>query len=180
MAFCPSGVWLKSLFALFAFEAAGRHMSFTAAGRELGVTHAVVSKPISVLEPEIGAPLFARHRRQICLTTKGVELFKVANASLFVVALLLRSLRKRNIDKVVIVGATITIAKNRIFTLNHDHKTTFVGYVGWNSMFLAIIARAMRAIFFSSASATSLKDFFASRVRAQSANGDWVSPFFIP
>ncbi len=43
---------------------------------------------------------------------------------------------------------------------------------GWNCMFLAMIAQAMRAILFASATATSLKDFFANRVRAQSASGD--------
>ena len=45
-----------------------------------------------------------------------------------------------------------------------------VAWPGWKSMFLAMITQAMRAILLASATATSLKGFFASKLRAQFAS----------
>ena len=46
--------------ALRAVEAASRHRSFTAAARELQITHSAVSQSIRRLETELGARLFER------------------------------------------------------------------------------------------------------------------------
>jgi LysR family transcriptional regulator, glycine cleavage system transcriptional activator len=45
---------------LRAFEAAARHLSFTRAAEELGVTQGAVSRHIRALEQRLGFPLFAR------------------------------------------------------------------------------------------------------------------------
>lgn len=63
-----------SLNSLRVFEAVATHLSFTAAGRELGVTTAAVSAQIKALEAEIGVPLFRRHTRAVALTQEGAEL----------------------------------------------------------------------------------------------------------
>jgi LysR family glycine cleavage system transcriptional activator len=60
--------------ALRVFEAVATHLSFTAAGRELGVTTAAVSAQIKSLEADIGVPLFRRHTRAVALTQEGAEL----------------------------------------------------------------------------------------------------------
>lgn len=65
---------LPPLAALRAFEAAARHLSFTRAADELGMTQAAVSYQIKVLEERVGTPLFLRGRRQIALTDAGRRL----------------------------------------------------------------------------------------------------------
>jgi len=59
---------LKSL---RAFEAAGRHLSFTRAADELFVTQAAVSHQIKSLEDFLGIPLFIRRNRKLLLTDEG-------------------------------------------------------------------------------------------------------------
>ena len=60
--------------ALRAFEAAARHVSFSAAAEELGIHQPTVSRSIADLEREIGARLFERSPRAVVLTPAG-ELF---------------------------------------------------------------------------------------------------------
>jgi len=59
---------LKSL---RAFEAAGRHLSFTRAADELFVTQAAISHQIKALEEFLGVPLFIRRNRKLLLTDEG-------------------------------------------------------------------------------------------------------------
>lgn len=58
--------WLR------AFEAAARHLSFTDAGVELGVTQAAVSQQVRQLEDWLGAQLFKRLARALALTDAGI------------------------------------------------------------------------------------------------------------
>ena len=52
---------------LIVFEAAGRLSSFTAAGKELGMSQAAVSYSIRGLEEQLGVKLFQRRHRQVLL-----------------------------------------------------------------------------------------------------------------
>ncbi|WEK02851.1 MAG: LysR substrate-binding domain-containing protein [Candidatus Devosia phytovorans] len=65
---------LPPLTAVRAFEAVARHLSFTRAAEELGMTQAAVSYQIKVLEERVGAPLFLRKPRQILLSETGARL----------------------------------------------------------------------------------------------------------
>ncbi len=62
---------LPPLNALRAFEAAGRHLSFTKAADELNVTPAAVSHQIKALEQVLGVVLFHRLTRALRLTETG-------------------------------------------------------------------------------------------------------------
>jgi len=62
---------MPPLNALKAFEAAGRHMSFTAAASELSVTPAAISHQIKTLESHLGVKLFHRRKRALELTNAG-------------------------------------------------------------------------------------------------------------
>lgn len=62
---------MPSLNALRAFEAAGRHSSFTLAADELCVTPGAVSRQIKSLELMLGQQLFERHHREVVLTEKA-------------------------------------------------------------------------------------------------------------
>lgn len=57
--------WLR------AFEASARHLSFTAAARELNLTSTAVSHQVRSLEQELGYPLFERLARSLRLTEMG-------------------------------------------------------------------------------------------------------------
>ena len=65
---------LPSFTALRAFEAAARTGSFSAAGRELNVTHAAVAQQVRALESELGVPLAFREGRGLALTGEGQRL----------------------------------------------------------------------------------------------------------
>ncbi len=62
---------LPPLNALRSYEAAARHLSFTKAAGELGVTPAAVSHQVKMLEDYIGVALFERINRQLVLTSAG-------------------------------------------------------------------------------------------------------------
>ncbi|MGL4488666.1 MAG: LysR substrate-binding domain-containing protein [Rhizobiaceae bacterium] len=61
----PPLPWLR------AFEVSARHLSFTAAAQELGLSQAAVSKQIKLLELKVGEPLFHRLPRSLGLTKAG-------------------------------------------------------------------------------------------------------------
>lgn len=63
-----------SLTALRAFEAAARHQSFSAAARELNVTHAAVAQQVRGLEADLGLELVYRQGRGLGLTPEGARL----------------------------------------------------------------------------------------------------------
>src|SRR5215469_11771535 len=65
---------LPPLNALRTFEAAARHLSFTAAAEELCVTAAAVSHQIRSLEEHLGTELFHRTNRSLVLTEAGMLL----------------------------------------------------------------------------------------------------------
>src|SRR3546814_1068760 len=65
---------LPSLNGLRAFEAAGRHGSFTAAARELNVTQTAVSRLVRLLADRFGFPLFLLHANALELTAQGQAL----------------------------------------------------------------------------------------------------------
>lgn len=62
---------LPHLTSVRAFEAAARHLSFTKAALELGLTQAAISQQVKVLETSTGQQLFARKAREISLTPAG-------------------------------------------------------------------------------------------------------------
>ena len=62
---------LPTLNALKAFEAAGRHLSFTRAAEELHVTQAAISHQIKSLEEQLGIRMFRRGPRGLLLTDAG-------------------------------------------------------------------------------------------------------------
>lgn len=62
---------IPPLAAVRVFEAAARHLNFTAAANELGMTQAAVSYQIRLLEERLGTALFTRGGRRVVLTEAG-------------------------------------------------------------------------------------------------------------
>src|SRR3954451_21050271 len=73
--------WLP-LNALRAFEAVGRHGSFTAAAQSLLVSQSAVSRHVIGLEDFLGVPLFDRKPQQPALTEAGRRLLPVVEKAL--------------------------------------------------------------------------------------------------
>jgi LysR family glycine cleavage system transcriptional activator len=65
-----------------AFEAVARHLSFRIAAEELSLTQSAISRQISSLEAELGAPLFSRGTRHVALTNDGQTLLRAVAPSL--------------------------------------------------------------------------------------------------
>src|SRR5271167_2986984 len=72
--------WLP-LNALRAFEAAGQHLSFTAAANSLTVAQSAVSRHVIVLENFLGVALFERRPQQLVLTEAGRHILPVVSKS---------------------------------------------------------------------------------------------------
>ncbi|MGI9199512.1 MAG: transcriptional regulator GcvA [Woeseiaceae bacterium] len=72
---------LPPLTSLRAFEAAGRHLSFTKAAAELTVTQAAISHQVKALEEHLDVALFLRLPRRLELTKAGKILLPVVRDS---------------------------------------------------------------------------------------------------
>jgi len=78
---------LPSLTSLRAFEAAGRHLSFTKAAAELTVTQAAISHQVKALEEQLLVRLFKRLPRKLELTAEGKSLLPVVSSAFETIAM---------------------------------------------------------------------------------------------
>lgn len=72
--------WLRT------FEAAARHLSFTLAAQELGMTQSAVSQQVKLLEWELGEQLFVRRPRALQLTDTGRNLLPTVETAFNMIA----------------------------------------------------------------------------------------------
>jgi LysR family transcriptional regulator of beta-lactamase len=103
---------LPSLNGLRAFEAAGRHGSFTAAAQELGVTQTAVSRMVRLLEQRLGFPLFRRHANALELTPQGQAFRSGLTDSFDSIARLAEQVVAMRSGPVLTVGVPPTLAVN--------------------------------------------------------------------
>jgi LysR family glycine cleavage system transcriptional activator len=103
-------VRLPPLNALRAFEAAGRHLSFTRAARELNVTQAAVSHQVKALEAVLGVKLFRRHHRALSLTEAGQLYLPVLRDAFAGIAAATERLRRRDAVGVLTVSTLASFA----------------------------------------------------------------------
>ncbi len=103
---------LPSLNGLRAFEAAGRHGSFTAAGQELNVTQAAVSRMVRLLEERLGFALFRRHANALELTIQGQAFLSGLTDSFDSIARLTEQVTAMRGGPVLTVGVGPTLAVN--------------------------------------------------------------------
>jgi LysR family transcriptional regulator of beta-lactamase len=103
---------LPSLNGLRAFEAAGRHGSFTAAAQELKVTQAAVSRMVRLLEQRLGFSLFRRHANALELTAQGHAFLSGLTDSFDSIARLAEHVAAMRAGPVLTVGVGPTLAVN--------------------------------------------------------------------
>jgi len=101
---------LPSLNGLRAFEAAARHLSFTAAAAELNVTQTAISHQIKRLEEELGIALFIRQNRALALTPQGRDYLPGIRAAFNDLRLATDRLRRTDNDRVLTVSTLASMA----------------------------------------------------------------------
>jgi LysR family transcriptional regulator, glycine cleavage system transcriptional activator len=101
---------LPPLIELRAFEAVARHLSFSRAASELGVTPTAISHQISMLERFCGVTLFRRRPRPVALTEAGAQLFPVIRDGLTDFASAIAAVRKVASGGPLIVTTTTAFA----------------------------------------------------------------------
>ncbi|MEP5729037.1 MAG: LysR substrate-binding domain-containing protein [Sulfitobacter sp.] len=77
---------LPPLNALRAFEAAGRHQSFSRAAEELGVSHSSISRHVRGLEDRLGVQLFRDQSRGLTLSAYGASYLAEVSPALDAIA----------------------------------------------------------------------------------------------
>jgi LysR family glycine cleavage system transcriptional activator len=92
--------WLRT------FEAAARHLSFTAASRELGLTQTAVSQHIKALEGALGQKLFIRRAKSVQLTEVGQAYLESVRDSLQHIAFSTNGLFGPSLERTIIVRAS--------------------------------------------------------------------------
>ena len=73
--------YIPPLSAVRVFEAAARHLNFTRAADELGMTQAAVSYQIKLIEERLGTSLFIRNGRRVALSPAGIRLAPQVSAA---------------------------------------------------------------------------------------------------
>ena len=101
---------LPSLNGLRAFEAAARHLSFTAAAAELNVTQTAISHQIRRLETELGVRLFVRQNRSLTLTVEAREYLPGIRAAFNDLRLATDRLLRKDNDRVLTVSTLASLA----------------------------------------------------------------------
>lgn len=97
---------LPPLNPLRAFEAAARHKSFTAAARDLFVTHGAVSRQVQQIEKFLGCRLFNRLPRGVELTDEGREYAVVVQRAFEQLAEATDAVRTREQEKQILTIST--------------------------------------------------------------------------
>lgn len=108
---------LPSLSALRAFDAAGRHLSFSAAARSLNVTPAAISQQVRLLEAELGVELVRREGRGIALTEQGADLARSLAQGFGAISRGVETLRRTEQNRGIRVTTTPSIVDE--FLLSH-------------------------------------------------------------
>ncbi|TGV22600.1 transcriptional regulator GcvA [Mesorhizobium sp. M4B.F.Ca.ET.143.01.1.1] len=102
---------LPPLAAIRVFEAVARHLSFTKAAAELGMTQAAASYQIKLLEERVGSPLFLRKPKQIVLTEAGQRLAPAVSEAFALLSGAYAAARG-GADGVLCVSTLLTFASN--------------------------------------------------------------------
>ncbi|WP_119459467.1 transcriptional regulator GcvA [Rhodospirillaceae bacterium SYSU D60014] len=101
---------LPGLNALRTFESAARHLGFTKAASELGVTPAAVSNQVRVLEEQLGVRLFYRTSRAVRLTRAGEALLAGVTGALDLIGQTIERISAPDGQRILTVTATPSFA----------------------------------------------------------------------
>jgi LysR family glycine cleavage system transcriptional activator len=129
---------LPSLNGLRAFEAAARHLSFTAAASELNVTQTAISHQIRRLEEELGIRLFIRQNRALALTPEARDYLPGIRAAFNDLRLATDRLKRTDDDRVLTVSTLASLAAKwllpRLSSFQESHPSIDVRITTSNNL----------------------------------------------
>ncbi len=96
--------------ALVTFEAVARHVSFTQAARELGVSQAATSRQVRLLEDHLGVVLFNRARKRVRLTPAGQQLLQAVAMGFGHIASVADGLRQERRGRALTVATSLAFS----------------------------------------------------------------------
>lgn len=94
-----------------AFESAARHLSFTAAAAELGVTQSAVSQNVRALEKQIDTMLFLRKARGLALTDAGRQLLPDISMAMSNISNAVSAFQTPSSDKLINIATSVSFAQ---------------------------------------------------------------------
>jgi LysR family transcriptional regulator, glycine cleavage system transcriptional activator len=107
---------LLSLNGLRAFEAAGRHMSFTRAADELNVTQTAISHQIRRLEEQLQKRLFVRKNRALALTRDAADYLPAIRTAFEDLRRATERLQRPEREELLTVSTTTSLAARWLVT----------------------------------------------------------------
>jgi LysR family glycine cleavage system transcriptional activator len=113
---------LPPLNTLRLFEAAGRHLSFKLAAKELGLTPSAISHAVQGLEDSLGSPLFARTSRGLNLTEGGARYLASVRQALTILAGSVGSIKSGHTDHYLSISAAPTFATRILLPRLHRFR----------------------------------------------------------
>jgi LysR family transcriptional regulator, glycine cleavage system transcriptional activator len=129
-----------------AFEAAARHLSFTAAAEEIGLTQSAVSQQVKALETRLRVALFTRQARGIALTDDGRRLLPQVGGALETLAAATETFESGPQEKLLTIAASVSVTQWVIaphladFTVAHpDIRVRFLSAI-WPDDFHSALA----------------------------------------
>lgn len=96
--------------ALVTFEAVARHLSFTQAARELGVSQAATSRQVRLLEDHLGVVLLDRARKRVRLTAAGQQLLEAVAMGFGHIASVADGLRQERRGRALTVATSLAFS----------------------------------------------------------------------
>jgi len=94
-----------------AFESAARHLNFTAAAQELGLTQSAISQQVSALESRSGYRLFVRKSRGLALTDEGRRLLPTVAQGIATLRLAAESFDTQTDKDVLTIATSVSISQ---------------------------------------------------------------------
>jgi len=116
---------LPPLVALRAFEAAARHLSFTRAAQELGVTHGAISHQVRGLEAYLGFALFRRLPRRLVLTEAGEALFTQVRTAFDLLEMTIVQVMAAYTKRPLVVSCIATFSMRWLMPRLHQFKARY-------------------------------------------------------
>lgn len=101
----PPLTWFRT------FEAAARHLSFTAAADEIGLTQSAVSQQVKALETRLRVSLFIRQARGMSLTDDGRRLLPQVGAALGTLAAATDTFDAGSTQNLLTVASSVSVAQ---------------------------------------------------------------------
>ena len=101
----PPLTWFRS------FEAAARHLSFTAAAGEIGLTQSAVSQQVKALETRLRVTLFTRQPSGLSLTDAGRRLLPQVGAALETLAAATAPFDAGPSETLLTIAASVSVAQ---------------------------------------------------------------------